>query len=163
MDICDLQVYQEKALKDKERYRIEMEEYRERLRTGQVISDAIPLQQRHPEVDVDMAEADIKLDETGGDSPQTPENDSSSGGSEYEDDKTTEKDMDMEPSAEVGLTAETSNVGLETLAEEAAFQPKGEENAGDNRVDKVDDDIFRNDLVEKGGGGEDYGESLAHS
>ncbi|KAM6565418.1 hypothetical protein CsatA_024546 [Cannabis sativa] len=42
-------VYQEKAVKDKERYRREMEGYRERLRTGQVISHAIPLQQRFPE------------------------------------------------------------------------------------------------------------------
>ncbi|KAF5452130.1 hypothetical protein F2P56_027162 [Juglans regia] len=41
-------VYQEKAVRDKERYRAEMEDYRERLRSDQVISDAVPLQQRLP-------------------------------------------------------------------------------------------------------------------
>ncbi|KAL0376918.1 UNVERIFIED_CONTAM: High mobility group B protein 15 [Sesamum calycinum] len=41
-------VYQEKALKDKERYKIEMEDYRERLRTGQIIRSAMPIQQRPP-------------------------------------------------------------------------------------------------------------------
>ncbi|PWA90970.1 ARID DNA-binding domain, High mobility group box domain protein [Artemisia annua] len=41
-------VYQEKALKDKERYRTEKEHYMESLRTGQLISNAVPfLQQMH--------------------------------------------------------------------------------------------------------------------
>ncbi|XP_071940720.1 high mobility group B protein 15-like [Coffea arabica] len=35
-------VYQEKAVRDKERYRIEMEGYRERLRTGQTLGGATP-------------------------------------------------------------------------------------------------------------------------
>lgn len=45
-----MQVYQEKAAKDKERYRMEMERYRERLRTGQMmmISNAVPIQQLPP-------------------------------------------------------------------------------------------------------------------
>ncbi|KAF8081156.1 hypothetical protein N665_0902s0010 [Sinapis alba] len=52
-------VYQGKAMEDKERYRIEMEEYREKLRTGQLISNAVPLQRRLPEQNVDIAaEAD---------------------------------------------------------------------------------------------------------
>ncbi|KAF8106496.1 hypothetical protein N665_0139s0085 [Sinapis alba] len=56
-------VYQGKAMEDKERYRIEMEEYREKLRTGQLISNAVPLQQRIPEQNVDMAEADLPIEE----------------------------------------------------------------------------------------------------
>lgn len=149
MDVPEIQVYQEKALKDKERYRIEMEDYRERLKTGQVISDAIPLQQRLPGADVDMVEVDTKLDETGGDSPQTPDNESSSGGSDFEDDKTAEKDTEMEESPGVGLGTETSNVDLEISAEEPAFElPKAEENAKDKNVENVSDDIVRNDMVE---------------
>lgn len=149
MDVPEIQVYQEKALKDKERYRIEMEDYRERLKTGQVISDAIPLQQRLPGADVDMVEVDTKLDETGGDSPQTPDNESSSGVSDFEDDKTVEKDTEMEESPVVGLGTETSNVDLEISAQEPAFQlPKAEENAKDKNVENFTDDIVRNDMVE---------------
>ncbi|CAB4261470.1 unnamed protein product [Prunus armeniaca] len=70
-------VYQEKAVKDKERYRIEMEDYRERLKAGQVISDAVPLQQRFPEANTcntSMVESDAKIEETEPrDSPQTPD------------------------------------------------------------------------------------------
>lgn len=40
------QIYQEKAVRDKERYRLEMERYRERLRTGQIISSALPIHQQ---------------------------------------------------------------------------------------------------------------------
>lgn len=152
MDVPEIQVYQEKALKDKERYRIEMEDYRERLKTGQVISDAIPLQQRLPGADVDMVEVDTKLDETGGDSPQTPDNESSSGGSDFEDDKTVEKvsfSTEMEESPGLGLGTETSNVDLEISAQEPAFElPKAEENAKDKNVENVSDDIVRNDMVE---------------
>ena len=56
-------VYQGKAMEDKERYRTEMEDYRERLRTGQLISNAVPLQQRLPEQNVEIAEADVPIEE----------------------------------------------------------------------------------------------------
>lgn len=42
------QIYQEKAVRDKERYRLEMERYRERLRTGQIISSALHQQSLGP-------------------------------------------------------------------------------------------------------------------
>ncbi|XVF29131.1 hypothetical protein REPUB_Repub15cG0093100 [Reevesia pubescens] len=130
-------VYQEKALKDKERYRVEMEDYRERLRTGQVISDAMPLQQRLPEPDVEMAEADLKLEETeGGESPQTLENDSSSGGSDFEDDKTADKDLDMEESPVAGVGVESMNVDAEISAEPVIELSKVEESVGNNKVEK---------------------------
>lgn len=77
----DIKVYQEKAVKDKERYKAEMEDYRERLKMGHVISDAVPLQQRLPEADSGLVDVEIKM--LG--SPQTPEV-SSSGGSDYDDD-----------------------------------------------------------------------------
>ncbi|KAL7618179.1 hypothetical protein Lser_V15G02758 [Lactuca serriola] len=53
-------VYQEKAMEDKERYRIEMEHYRESLKTGRVVTNAVPLLQQ-PFTG-------------GGASPETPEN-----------------------------------------------------------------------------------------
>lgn len=77
-----------------------MEDYRERLRIGQVISDAVPLQQRLPEQDANLVDADANIEENeGGDSPQTPDNESS-GKSDSEDDKTAEKDSDMDASPE---------------------------------------------------------------
>lgn len=100
-------------MKDKERYRAEMEDYREKLKMGQVISDAVPLQQRLPEADADMLDVDLKTDEAEADSLQTPE-ESSSGGSDYEDySKTAERGFDMDSLPVIGMGAETSYLGSE--------------------------------------------------
>ncbi|KAJ6315013.1 hypothetical protein OIU78_018489 [Salix suchowensis] len=89
-------VYQERALRDKERYKIEMEGYRERLRTGKVITDAVPLQQWIPGKDSETVKASVRTEETGEGSLQ---NDSISSESDSEDDdRTAEKDSDMEAS-----------------------------------------------------------------
>lgn len=132
-----IQVYQEKAVKDKERYRVEMEDYRERLKMGQIISDAVPIQQRLPHADVDMVEAEAKTEMEGGESPQTPENESSSGKTDSDDDdKTAEKEFDMEtyPGVGVGVEGgECSNVvvvGMETSVEEETYE-------SGKRVEKV--------------------------
>ena len=112
LSLTGIKVYQEKAMKDKERYRVEMEDYREKLKMGPVISDAVPLQQRLPEPDTDMLDVDIKMDEAEGDSPQTPEE--SSGGSDYEDyNKTAERGFDMDALPVIGMGAETSYLGSE--------------------------------------------------
>ncbi|EXC16957.1 High mobility group B protein 15 [Morus notabilis] len=130
-------VYQEKAVKDKERYRIEMEGYRERLRTGhEVISDAVPLQQRFPEPDISMAESeDRKIEETeGGDSP-TLDNESDSGKSDSDDDGIAEKDSaDEEESQEAVLGAHSGLVGMET--EEGLHEEKLE-NVGDEGIERT--------------------------
>ncbi|KAI9095692.1 hypothetical protein K1719_026252 [Acacia pycnantha] len=55
-------VYQEKALKDKERYQSEMENYRKKLKTGQGIGDALPLQEQIPKKD--MVDVDMYVDKT---------------------------------------------------------------------------------------------------
>ncbi|KAJ1383227.1 High mobility group box domain [Sesbania bispinosa] len=89
-------VYQEKALKDKERYKAEMENYREKLKMCHVISDLVPLQQQLPEVDTTLVDVDIKL--LG--SSQTPE-ESSYGGNDYEDDIS----MDASPGVKMGVEA----------------------------------------------------------
>ncbi|KAJ4841746.1 hypothetical protein Tsubulata_003032 [Turnera subulata] len=129
-------VYQEKALKDKERYRIEMENYRERLRTGRMPSEAVPIQQWLPGKDTDMVEVDVKAEETEGvDSPHTQDNDSSSDENESEDDKTGDKGLDMEASPGAGLSADSGNMEVETSPGSAAFQPfNSEENAGNQKV-----------------------------
>ena len=105
---------------------MEMEDYRERLKMGQIISDAVPIQQRLPPVDEEMveAEAEAKTEIEGGESPRTPENESTSGKTDSEDDKTGEKEFDMETYPEVVgvVVGECSNVvvGMETSVEEEA-------------------------------------------
>lgn len=54
MDCLMLQVYQEKAVKDKERYKSEMEHYREGIKREQVLTNAMPLQQQYYTVDTNM-------------------------------------------------------------------------------------------------------------
>ncbi|XP_057436621.1 high mobility group B protein 15-like [Lotus japonicus] len=108
-------VYQEKAIKDKERYQAEMEGYRERLKMGNVISDAVPLQQRLPESDASLVDVDIKL--IG--SPQTPV-ESTSSGSDYEDD-----DINMgatSPEVEVGV--EATYVGSDKPSQDYELLPQ---------------------------------------
>ncbi|XP_011649095.1 high mobility group B protein 15 isoform X4 [Cucumis sativus] len=92
-------VYQEKAMKDKERYRIEMVDYREKLRTGQIISDAVPLQQRLPEPDLNMVYGD-KNEETEGGESQTPDHDTSYVEGDSGEYKTEEKEEDEEDDEE---------------------------------------------------------------
>lgn len=117
-------------MKDKERYKVEMEDYRERLKMGQIISDAVPIQQRLPQVDEDMVEAEAKT-EIGGESPQTPENESSSGKTDSDDEKIAEE-FDMETYPGVGGGGDCSNVvvGMETSVEEEAYE-------SGKRVEKV--------------------------
>lgn len=93
-------VYQDKAVKDKERYITEMEYYREKLKNDEVISDAVPLRQRLPEPDTDMLNAEA-------DSLQTPEQSSLDGSDDYEDDKAKEKDFSVDSLPVIGLGAES--------------------------------------------------------
>ncbi|KAK4266526.1 hypothetical protein QN277_027428 [Acacia crassicarpa] len=119
-------VYQEKALKDKERYQAEMENYREKLKTGQGIGDAAPLPEQIP--DKDMMYADLKVDETeGAESPQTPDK-SCSGESDSEDDKNTEHNIDVDASAGmIGVGA--SHLGAENLSKEKEGNDDGDQHA----------------------------------
>ncbi|KAJ9182438.1 hypothetical protein P3X46_006433 [Hevea brasiliensis] len=145
-------VYQEKAIEDKERYRIEMEDYRERLKTGPVISDAVPLQQWLPEQDIDMVDANIKADEAGGDSPQTLDNDSSSGASDSEDeDKTAEKDLDRAASLEEQFNVHAGHKGMDASAETAPFEPSNRAgNIGGQSMAIVGNENLENMVAETG-------------
>ncbi|XP_010522406.1 PREDICTED: high mobility group B protein 15 [Tarenaya hassleriana] len=98
-------VYQGKALEDKERYRAEMEDYREKLRTGQLISNAVPLQQRLPGQDLEMAEADATMEEAEAEEEEgEEEGDSSgcSGESEQEEDQNCASDAEVEEGSHPG-------------------------------------------------------------
>lgn len=112
-------------MKDKERYKAEMENYREKQRMGQVISDAVPLQQRLPGPDVEMVEAGTGTEEVEGDSPQSPCNESSSGKSDSEDLK------DTEASSASGAAGESSNENMGTEG------PPGPMNVAENTGEKV--------------------------
>lgn len=112
-----------------------MEDYRERLRTGQVVSHAVPLQQRFPEPEVGVTEASAKIDETEGAESRTLDNESSSGGSDSEDDK----DSDAEVSLGAGMGGQSSLVEMMEMASEEGFElRKPGENVGDTRVEQVD-------------------------
>nr|XP_043634136.1 high mobility group B protein 15-like [Erigeron canadensis] len=98
-------IYQEKAMKDKERYRSEMEHYREGFNRGQVLTNATPLQQQYYMADTTMMAVE-KTDNNGGSSHQIHENEPNS---EFSDDdsssfeneeKITGKDSNSEMGAE---------------------------------------------------------------
>ncbi|XP_054805653.1 high mobility group B protein 15 isoform X1 [Prosopis cineraria] len=130
-------VYQEQALKDKERYQAEMEGYREKMKTGQGVGDAVPLQQQIP--GKDMMDTDLKVDETEGVVfPQTAD-ESSSGESEYEDDKGAEHDLGMDASAGmIGVGAESSYLGAEKLSKGGEMELQNKEGNDDgDRAQKM--------------------------
>lgn len=138
----DIQVYQEKAIKDKERYKAEMEAYCLKLKMSNVNNDAMPLQQRLPELDNVLVDVDIKLDENEVGSPQTPEDMSSSDGSDNEDDEGMDNDINMDASAGKGVGAEVTSLGSEKSSKKGDYEPfrrcEGEGGAGDQQVQKMD-------------------------
>lgn len=76
-----------------------MEDYKERLKMVEVVTNALPIQQQLPEPEVTMMGVDEKIENEGRDSPQTPENELSSeknDKSNFEDNGTEDKDIDME-------------------------------------------------------------------
>ncbi|KAL0349179.1 UNVERIFIED_CONTAM: High mobility group B protein 15 [Sesamum angustifolium] len=114
-------VYQEKALKDKERYKIEMEDYRERLRTGQIIRSAMPIQQRPPVPEANTTDLNSNL-QFGGATPSayTEENEMSSEKSDksnLEEYESADKDSDFGEYPQADMELKTVNI--EVMADEA--------------------------------------------
>lgn len=114
-----------------------MEDYRERLRTGQVVSDAMPLQQRFPLPDVAMPEAEVdsKTEKLEGESPLSLDNDSGSSRSGCDDDKMEEETdaetsgermVDMKMSAQDGLELNKSGDNLSDEMVEMAVDEREE-------------------------------------
>ncbi|XP_051133268.1 high mobility group B protein 15-like [Andrographis paniculata] len=119
-------VYQEKALKDKERYKMEMEEYRERLRRGQIVPipavaapPPVQQQQPQPEPPPPAAAAAIGLSlvaeaaYTEGEGEEASTTDKSNL-EEYQD---VDDDDDDDDSEEMNL----KNVNVEMMADDASF------------------------------------------
>ncbi|KAK4482565.1 hypothetical protein RD792_009725 [Penstemon davidsonii] len=119
-------VYQEKALRDKERYKIEMEDYRERLKTGQIIRNAVPIQQQ-PEVNLgDYIE---EINEA---------NSYKSDKSNMEECGSVDKESDFGECSQVDMGLK--NVNIEMLADEEAFELQtGVERVGQDDRNAVDD------------------------
>ncbi|XAR48831.1 hypothetical protein NMG60_11031792, partial [Bertholletia excelsa] len=141
-------VYQDKAVKDKERYRIEMEIYKERLKAGEIIRSAIPLQQQPLDLDANMAERSKKIETNGGDS-QTQENEIGSGTSDTSDsenyDDTVDMDSDMETSQQVDVGGENTDMGISVGKEGAQLQERvdKQKHACMGKIGKIFDSIGR--------------------
>ncbi|KAJ8491929.1 hypothetical protein OPV22_013650 [Ensete ventricosum] len=105
-------VYQDRGLKDKERYKSEMAVYMEKLKAGHVISNAVPIQQRPAEPEM-TEDTDSKYETAGGDPTINDENDYSSESSGSEG-KISEEDFEMEASPVFGVT---TTFGTTSLAE----------------------------------------------
>ncbi|KAE9604522.1 putative transcription factor & chromatin remodeling ARID-HMG family [Lupinus albus] len=128
------QVYQEKAIKDKERYKAEMEEYCLKLKTCNSNNDAMQLQQRIPELDKVLDQND-----TGS---QTPEDESGSSGSDYEYDKGIENDTNvMDGSYGTSVCGEAITLGLGKSSKEDSYESfhhcEEEVEAGHKQVQKM--------------------------
>ncbi|KAI3746899.1 hypothetical protein L6452_09341 [Arctium lappa] len=127
-------VYQEKAVKDKERYITEMQHYKESFRRGEVISNAMASQQQYFMLDTNMMLVE-NTENDGGNFHAAPENELTSGycdddKSSFEgEEKTTGKDSNLGTPLAVEMGAE--NVEIETVAGE-----KDLELAKINRVGK---------------------------
>ncbi|KAM3356998.1 high mobility group B protein 15 [Capsicum galapagoense] len=77
LNVPEKTVYQEKAVQDKERYRLEMQNYRERLTTGQTTSNPLAIQSPL-EHDVDMIDQQSELQSENGNISWSPEHGTSS-------------------------------------------------------------------------------------
>ncbi|XP_006665033.2 high mobility group B protein 15-like [Oryza brachyantha] len=105
----DKAVYQERGVEDKARYQKQLAAYREEVRTGQPISNAVPIQQRLPqkevtidEVDSKVSEGDIRLSNQGcsGSSSSSSDESADSGERNVEDDEEFNTETSPEPSME---------------------------------------------------------------
>ncbi|KAH6832622.1 HMG mobility box protein with ARID/BRIGHT DNA-binding domain-containing protein [Perilla frutescens var. hirtella] len=112
-------VYQEKALKDKERYKMEMEVYRERLRTGQITASTAPVQQHTPIPEVILT-TDLNSNAPFEGTACIEENEVStdkSDKSNVEGFESVDKDSDFGECSQA--EAELKNVNIEVMANEA--------------------------------------------
>lgn len=140
-------VYQERGVKDKERYKSEMAVYRERLKTGQIISNAVPLQQRPAEPVGEMIDVDSKMEIHEADLAEADEVGSSSeDSSETEGKKSDESDLETSPDVagpatqSTGLAADPSieGDGFELRRrDQAPVEAAGEQPSSSGDAEKV--------------------------
>ncbi|KAL1323212.1 hypothetical protein HN51_068278 [Arachis hypogaea] len=115
-------VYQEKALKDKERYKAEMEDYRQK-RNNNNNAAMLPLQQQLPEMDEN---------EEGSLQSQTPEEESTSGGSENENDINMDASLPLPPVTTTTLPPQPTFFSLDKPSMEGDYN-LGHQNIHDSK------------------------------
>ncbi|XP_026400888.1 high mobility group B protein 15-like isoform X2 [Papaver somniferum] len=124
-------VYQEKGLRDKERYKNEMEEYREKLKGQLINTAAVPIQQQlGTGLDIEMEDADPKMDFEEGDSVQSQEHDSTTSESELE---MQEMEVDKEPEKDALTSAYVAPKPVNVAAD--GFEPQ-------KQIEKIEDAVY---------------------
>lgn len=114
------QVYQERGVKDKERYRTEMEEYKERLKTIPI--HAIPIQQRAAvPISMSNVDPDTKIEVESG-LHETLISGSSSEESETDEEKSADKSLEVDASLEAETGTDSGNHGDEPSVEGDGFE-----------------------------------------
>lgn len=147
------QVYQERAVKDKERYQSEMEVYKERLKCGPIV--AIPIQQRFA-VPVTFSTFHPAA-ETGSILNENMENGSTSEESDSDEERSAEKSMDVDASPAAESETDSGSRGQEPSVEGDGFELRirDEDGAKVNAVEASNLDVRADDTnVEKPVGGE---------
>ncbi|CAO2045773.1 unnamed protein product [Urochloa humidicola] len=123
----DKAVYQERGVQDKERYRTQLAAYKEEQRTGQPISNAVPIQQRLPQTEVTIDEVDTKVSE--GDMLLSNQGYSSSDESEHSGLKTVEdEELNTDTSPEMSMETTGSPGHPDPSADGDRFELRRREN-----------------------------------
>ncbi|KAF8689603.1 hypothetical protein HU200_041745 [Digitaria exilis] len=124
----DKAVYQERGVQDKERYQTQLAAYKEELRTGQPISNAVPIQQRLPQTEVTIDEVDSKVSE--GDILLSNQGYSSSDESEHSGEKTVEdEELNTDTSPEMSMETTGSPGHPDPAADGDRFELRRRENS----------------------------------
>nr|GMD34298.1 high mobility group B protein 15-like [Ipomoea batatas]GME07539.1 high mobility group B protein 15-like [Ipomoea batatas] len=118
-------IYQDKAIKDKERYRLELEDYQERLRTGRLQGHAAQMQQSSfKPAAAAAADLMVPIQSKDGNISPSEEDEASSNKSErsssLEDHKVEDKGVDLEaalPGVETEIESATLGKGVDTVVE----------------------------------------------
>ena len=137
-DFLVFQVYQERGVQDKERYRTQLAAYKEELRTGQPISNAVPIQQRLPLTEVTIDEVNSKVSE--GDTLLSNQGYSSSEESDHSGDKTVEDELNTETSPEVSMETTGSPGHPDPSADGDHFELRRRENPKADEKDNAPPD-----------------------
>ncbi|KAH0739104.1 hypothetical protein KY290_037809 [Solanum tuberosum] len=109
LNVPEKMVYQERALQDKERYRMEMQDYRERLTAGQIVSSPL-LIQSPLEHNVDMIDQQSELQSENGNVSWSPEHGTSSDKCAQSNSENNNNNKDTDPPV---LEMQTNNVIVE--------------------------------------------------
>uniref|UniRef100_A0ACD5ZLW7 Uncharacterized protein n=1 Tax=Avena sativa TaxID=4498 RepID=A0ACD5ZLW7_AVESA len=134
----DKAVYQERGVQDKQRYQSQLATYREEMRTGQpisnsvpIISNAVPIQQRFPQTEVTIDEVDSKVSKgdmlLSNQGYNSSDESDDSGGKLVEDDK-----LHTDTSPEPIMETTDSHGRLEPSADGDQFELRRRENPKEN-------------------------------